>query len=142
MIVEYVTHSDIPNYTKLAFNSLKMIQNDTVSRPIKRGMIDFAHRTAYAVRTIVVIAVVRCVSRLRSLPLSVCPQHPFMLADLGQRHALELLEKAYSSNTQYVDPSDTDADDVSRPTMLPSRVGPRSREICNLPVIFFTFYFF
>ena len=30
-------HSDILNYTKLAFNSLKMIQNDTVYQPIKRG---------------------------------------------------------------------------------------------------------
>ena len=32
-------HSDILNYTKLAFNSLKMIQNDTVYQPIKQGMI-------------------------------------------------------------------------------------------------------
>ena len=29
-------HSDILNYTKLAFNSLKMIQNDTVYQPIKQ----------------------------------------------------------------------------------------------------------
>ena len=38
VIVEYITiiHSDIPNYTKLAFNSLKMIPNDTVSQPIKQ----------------------------------------------------------------------------------------------------------
>ena len=28
-------HSDILNYTKLAFDSLKMIQNDTVYQPIK-----------------------------------------------------------------------------------------------------------
>ena len=39
VIVEYIIHSDIPNYAKLAFNSLKMIQNDTVSQPIRRGMI-------------------------------------------------------------------------------------------------------
>ena len=31
MIVEYIIHSDIPNYTILAFNSLKMIQNDSFS---------------------------------------------------------------------------------------------------------------
>ena len=31
--------SDILNYTKLAVNSLKMIQNDTVYQPIKQGMI-------------------------------------------------------------------------------------------------------
>ena len=37
MIVEYIIHNDIPNYIKLALNSLKMIQNGTVSRPIKRG---------------------------------------------------------------------------------------------------------
>ena len=30
MIVEQIMRSDILNYTKLAFNSLKMIQNDTV----------------------------------------------------------------------------------------------------------------
>ena len=30
-------HSDIFNYTKLAFNSLQMIQNDTVYQPIKQG---------------------------------------------------------------------------------------------------------
>ena len=35
----YIIHSDIPNCTKLAFNSLKMIQNDTVSQLIKQGMI-------------------------------------------------------------------------------------------------------
>ena len=29
-------HSDILNYIKLAFNSLKMIENDTVYQPIKR----------------------------------------------------------------------------------------------------------
>ena len=32
-------HSDILHYTKLAFNSLKMIQNDTVYQPIKQGTI-------------------------------------------------------------------------------------------------------
>ena len=32
-------HIDILNYTKLALNSLKMIQNDTVYQPIKQGMI-------------------------------------------------------------------------------------------------------
>ena len=32
-------HSDLLNYTKLALNSLKMIQNDTVYQPIKQGMI-------------------------------------------------------------------------------------------------------
>ena len=32
-------HSDILNYTKLAFNSLTMIQNDTVYQPTKQGMI-------------------------------------------------------------------------------------------------------
>ena len=32
-------HSDILNFTKLAFNSLKMIWNDTVYQPIKQGMI-------------------------------------------------------------------------------------------------------
>ena len=37
VIVEYIIHSDIPNYTKLAFSSLKMIRNDTVSQPIKRS---------------------------------------------------------------------------------------------------------
>ena len=41
LIVEYIIHSDIPNYTKLAFNNLKMFQNDTVSQPIKQGMIGF-----------------------------------------------------------------------------------------------------
>ena len=35
----YNLHSDISNYTKLAFNSLKMIRNNTVYQPIKRGMI-------------------------------------------------------------------------------------------------------
>ena len=43
MIVKYILiHSAIPNYTKLAFNSLKMIQNDSLSanqtgddRPLK-----------------------------------------------------------------------------------------------------------
>ena len=39
MIVEYVIHSGIRNYTKLAFNSLKMIPNNTVSQPIRQGMI-------------------------------------------------------------------------------------------------------
>ena len=38
-IVKYVIHSDIPNYTKLAFNGLKMIKNDPVSQPIKQGTI-------------------------------------------------------------------------------------------------------
>ena len=33
MIAEYIIiHSDIPNYTKLAFNSLKMIRNDLISQ--------------------------------------------------------------------------------------------------------------
>ena len=32
-------HSDMLNYTKLAFNSLKMIQNDTVYQPIIQWMI-------------------------------------------------------------------------------------------------------
>ena len=32
-------HGDILNYAKLAFNGLKMIQNDTVYQPIKQGMI-------------------------------------------------------------------------------------------------------
>ena len=32
-------HSDILNYTKLAFNSIKMIQNDTVYQLLKQGMI-------------------------------------------------------------------------------------------------------
>ena len=36
-MVEVIIHSDIPNYTKLAFNGLKMIQNDAVSQPIKQG---------------------------------------------------------------------------------------------------------
>ena len=31
VIVEYRTHSDIPNYTKLVFNSLQMIHNDSFS---------------------------------------------------------------------------------------------------------------
>ena len=35
VIVEYIIH--VPNYTKLAFNCLKMIKNDTVSQPIKQG---------------------------------------------------------------------------------------------------------
>ena len=39
MIVEDIIHSGIPNYTKLAFISLKMIRNRTVSQPIKRGII-------------------------------------------------------------------------------------------------------
>ena len=39
VIVEYIIHSDRPNYTQLAFDSLKMIQNDPVSQPIKQGMI-------------------------------------------------------------------------------------------------------
>ena len=41
VIVEYIMHSGILNYTKLAFNSLKMIQNDTVYQPIKQGMIGY-----------------------------------------------------------------------------------------------------
>ena len=32
-------HSDILNYTKLALNSLKIIQNDTVYQPSKQRMI-------------------------------------------------------------------------------------------------------
>ena len=32
-------HSDILSYTKLAFNSLKMIQNYTVYQSIKQGTI-------------------------------------------------------------------------------------------------------
>ena len=39
MVVEYVAHSGIRNYTKLAFNSLKMIPNDTVSQTIRQGMV-------------------------------------------------------------------------------------------------------
>ena len=39
MIVEYIIHSGIRNYTKLACNSLKMIPNDTVSQRIRHGMI-------------------------------------------------------------------------------------------------------
>ena len=39
IIILYIIHSDIPSYTKLAFNSLKMIRNDTVSQPIKQGII-------------------------------------------------------------------------------------------------------
>ena len=39
MIVEYIIRSDITNYTKPAFNSLKMIQNYPVYQPIKQGMI-------------------------------------------------------------------------------------------------------
>ena len=31
VIVEYIMHSDILNYTKLALNSLKMIQKDSLS---------------------------------------------------------------------------------------------------------------
>ena len=31
VIVEYIIHSDIHNYTKLAFNSLTIIQNDSFS---------------------------------------------------------------------------------------------------------------
>ena len=38
MIVECIIHSGIPNDTKLAFNSLKMIQNDIVSRPINQPL--------------------------------------------------------------------------------------------------------
>ena len=48
MIVEYnIIDSDIPNYTKLAFNSLKIIQNDSFSanqtgddRPLKSWYLD------------------------------------------------------------------------------------------------------
>ena len=36
--------SDILNYTKLAFNSLQMIQNDTVYQPIKQGMIGLYYK--------------------------------------------------------------------------------------------------
>ena len=39
VIVEYIIHSGICNYTKLACNSLKMIQDGAVSQPIRRGMI-------------------------------------------------------------------------------------------------------
>ena len=39
MILEDIMHSGIPNYRKPALNSFKMIQNDTVSQPIKRGLI-------------------------------------------------------------------------------------------------------
>ena len=41
VIVKYTIHGDIPNCTKLAFNSLKMILNDTVSQAIKQGMLAF-----------------------------------------------------------------------------------------------------
>ena len=34
-------HSYILNYTKLAFNSLKMIQNDTVYQPIEQGTFNY-----------------------------------------------------------------------------------------------------
>ena len=41
-------HSHILHYTKLAFNSLQIIQNNTVYQPIKQGMIvdvyDFINR--------------------------------------------------------------------------------------------------
>ena len=37
MIVEYIVHSDMPNYTKPAFNSLKTIRNDSfLSRFLRR----------------------------------------------------------------------------------------------------------
>ena len=36
-----------------------------------------------------------------------------MLGDLDRRLAVELLEKAYSANTHYVDPSDVEQDDES-----------------------------
>ena len=39
MLVEYIIHSGMRNYTKLACNSLKIIPNDTVSQPIRQGMI-------------------------------------------------------------------------------------------------------
>ena len=39
MIVEYMIHSGISNYTKLAFNSLQIIRNVTPYQPIKQGMI-------------------------------------------------------------------------------------------------------
>ena len=39
VIVEKIMHIDILNYTKLAFNSLKIIQNDTVYQPVKQGVI-------------------------------------------------------------------------------------------------------
>ena len=37
VIVEYIIHSGIRNYTKLACNSLKIIPNDTVSQQIRQG---------------------------------------------------------------------------------------------------------
>ena len=39
VIVEDVVRSGVPNCKKLDFDSLKMIQNDTVSRPMKRGIV-------------------------------------------------------------------------------------------------------
>jgi len=36
-----------------------------------------------------------------------------VLGDLDRRLAVELLEKAYSANTHYVDPSDVEQDDES-----------------------------
>ena len=39
VIVEYIIHSRICNYTKLACNKFKMIPNDTVSQPIRQEMI-------------------------------------------------------------------------------------------------------
>ena len=39
MIVEYIIHGVMRNYTKLACNRVKMIPNDTVSQPIRQGMI-------------------------------------------------------------------------------------------------------
>ena len=57
MIVEYIIHSDILNYTKLAFNSLQMIQNDTVSQPIKQGNTYLISEIiAHARATVVIIA--------------------------------------------------------------------------------------
>ena len=52
MIVEYniIIHSDLPNYTRLAFNSLQMIKNDPVSEPIKRDVL--CGRSAAAARVV------------------------------------------------------------------------------------------
>ena len=56
MIVEYIIHSGILNYTKLAFNSLKMIRNDTVSQPIKQVMIGLQYASSTAVSPAAIIS--------------------------------------------------------------------------------------
>ena len=39
VIVEDIIHNGISHYTKLAFNSLKMVRNGTVSQLSKQGMV-------------------------------------------------------------------------------------------------------